>query len=150
MHNKAGYLKSEATLCCQIVTKLIQKQVPLGCVEEQATDTHDKISITVCHGMKSGWKELTPTMGFESAMRSRRESRKPWSSTIWALMSWSLATQTAAVFLTYGSSSFRHFLSGSHRYSVILSTRMQPMVRTARARIRGLGSSQSWRPTRLN
>ena len=82
-------------------------------------------------------------MGFESAMRSLRESRKPWSSTIWALMSCSLATQTAAVFLTYGSSSFRHFLSGSHRYSVILSTRMQPMVRTARARIRGLGSSQS-------
>lgn len=46
MHNKAGYLKSEATLCCQIVTKLIQKQVPLGCVEEQATDTHDNHSVS--------------------------------------------------------------------------------------------------------
>jgi hypothetical protein len=34
----------------------------------------------------------------------------------------------------------RHFLRGSQRYSVILSTRIQPMVRTARARIRGFGS----------
>lgn len=40
------------------------------------------------------------TMGFESAIRSLRESRKPWSSTICALMSCSLATHTAAVFLT--------------------------------------------------
>lgn len=83
------------------------------------------------------------TMGLESEMRSLRVSRKPWSSTNWALMSCSFATHTAAVFLTYGSSSFRHFLRGSHRYSVILSTRMQPIVRTAKARIRGLGSSQS-------
>lgn len=58
-------------------------------------------------------------------------------------MSYSLATQTAAVFLTYGSSSLRHLRNGSQRYSVILSTRMQPIVRTARARIRGLESSQS-------
>ncbi len=40
------------------------------------------------------------TMGLESAIRSLRESRKPWSSTIWALISCSLATHTAAVFLT--------------------------------------------------
>ena len=32
---------------------------------------------------------------------------------------------------------------GSQRYSVILSTRMQPMVRTASARISGLGSCES-------
>lgn len=59
-------------------------------------------------------------------------------------MSYSLATHTAAVFLTYGSSSLRHLRSGSQRYSVILSTRMQPIVRTASARIRGFESSQSW------
>ena len=34
--------------------------------------------------------------------------------------------------------------SGSHRYSVIRSTRMQPMVRTASARISGLGSLASF------
>lgn len=33
--------------------------------------------------------------------------------------------------------------SGSHKYSVILSTRMQPIVRTASARINGFESSQS-------
>lgn len=84
------------------------------------------------------------TMGLESEMRSFRVSKNPWSSTSWAFMSWSFATHTAAVFLTYGSSSFKHFRKGSHKYSAILSTRIQPMVRTARARIRGLGSSQSW------
>lgn len=105
----------------------------------------------LCH-MQETWLAQQPakkaslksrTIGLESEMRSLRVSRKPWSSTNWALISWSFATQTAAVFLTYGSSSFRHFLKGSQRYSVILSTRMQPMVRTARARMRGLGSSQS-------
>ena len=39
----------------------------------------------------------------------------------------------------------KHLRRGSHRYSVILSTRMHPMVLTARARIRGLESSQSCR-----
>lgn len=34
----------------------------------------------------------------------------------------------------------RHRCRGSQRYSVILSTRMQPMVLTASALIRGLGS----------
>ena len=85
------------------------------------------------------------TMGFESESRSRSMSRKPWSSTSWALMSCSLATDTAAVLRTYGSSSLRHLRSGSHRYSVILSTRIHPMVRTASARISGLLSSQSCR-----
>ena len=37
----------------------------------------------------------------------------------------------------------RQRCSGSHRYSVILSTRMQPMVRTASARMSGLGSCES-------
>lgn len=59
-------------------------------------------------------------------------------------MSYNLATQTAAVLRTYGSSSFKHLRSGSHKYSVILSTRMQPIVRTANARISGLESSQSY------
>lgn len=58
-------------------------------------------------------------------------------------MSYNLATHTAAVFLTYGSSSFKHLRKGSHKYSVILSTLMQPIVRTANALISGLGSSQS-------
>lgn len=58
-------------------------------------------------------------------------------------MSYSLATQTAAVFRTYGSSSRKHFRNGSHKYSVILSTRIHPIVRTARARINGFESSQS-------
>lgn len=90
------------------------------------------------------------TIGLESDRRSRRLSRKPWSSTSWALISCSFATHTAAVFLTYGSSSFRHFRRGSHRYSVILSTRMQPIVRTANERIKGFGSSQSFNtPTTL-
>ncbi len=46
------------------------------------------------------YKTLALTMGFESESRSLRASRKPWSSTSWALMSCSLATHTAAVFLT--------------------------------------------------
>jgi hypothetical protein len=46
---------------------------------------------------------------------------------------------------TYGSSSRSTLASGSHRYSVILSTRMHPMVRTASARISGLGSCESCR-----
>lgn len=58
-------------------------------------------------------------------------------------ISYSLATHTAAVLRTYGSSSFKHLRSGSHKYSVILSTRIQPMVRTANARMSGLESSQS-------
>lgn len=32
---------------------------------------------------------------------------------------------------------------GSHKYSVILSTRMHPIVRTAKARIKGFGSCES-------
>lgn len=59
-------------------------------------------------------------------------------------MSYNLATQTAAVFRTYGSSSRKHLRNGSHKYSVILSTRIQPMVRTAKARINGFESSQSY------
>lgn len=43
-----------------------------------------------------------------------------------------------------GILTFMHFLSGSHRYSVIFSTRIHPIVRTAKARINGFGSSQSW------
>ena len=86
---------------------------------------------------------LATTMGLESLKSSFNESKNPCSSTSWALMSNNLATETAAVFLTYGSSSFKHFLKGSHKYSVILSTRMQPIVRTAKALIKGLGSSQS-------
>lgn len=38
---------------------------------------------------------------------------------------------------------FRQRCKGSQRYSVILSTRMQPIVRTASARISGLGSWES-------
>mmetsp|Transcript_57095 Transcript_57095/g.180719 ORF Transcript_57095/g.180719 Transcript_57095/m.180719 type:complete len:232 (+) Transcript_57095:931-1626(+) len=86
---------------------------------------------------------LATTIGLESPRRSCRVTRKPRSSTSSGLMSWSFATQMAAVFFTYGSSSLRHFSRGSQRYSVILSTRMQPMVRTARARISGLGSWES-------
>lgn len=70
-----------------------------------------------------------------------RKKRK--TNTIDDEMSYNFATQTAAVLRTYGSSSFRHLRNGSHRYSVILSTRMQPMVRTAKARINGFESSQS-------
>ena len=108
-----------------------------------------------------------------------RVSRKPLSSTSSALMSCSLATQTAAVLRTYGSSScrrgrlrlfwhmllqkhlsvssrsgkrmqfqcqttFRHLCKGSQRYSVILSTLMQPIVRTAKALIKGFGSCVSY------
>ena len=43
---------------------------------------------------------------------------------------------------TYGSSSVSVRCSGSHRYSVIFSTRMHP-VRAA-ARIKGLGSAESF------
>lgn len=42
---------------------------------------------------------------------------------------------------------FKVRCKGSHRYSVILSTRMHPMVRTANARIRGLGSWESCKAT---
>ena len=74
---------------------------------------------------------------------TRSASRNPRSSTSSALMSYSFATHTAAVLRTYGSSSRRQRCSGSQRYSVILSTRMQPMVRTANARMSGLGSCES-------
>ena len=87
---------------------------------------------------------LATTIGLESEMRSRSKSRKPCSSTSCEFISNNLATHTAAVFLTYGSSSFKHLRNGSQRYSVILSTRMQPMVRTAKALIKGFGSSQSF------
>ena len=44
-----------------------------------------------------------------------------------------------------GRQTLRQILSGSQRYSVILSTLIHPIVRTARALIRGFGSSQSYR-----
>mmetsp|Transcript_15297 Transcript_15297/g.49943 ORF Transcript_15297/g.49943 Transcript_15297/m.49943 type:complete len:257 (-) Transcript_15297:356-1126(-) len=86
---------------------------------------------------------LETTIGLESPSRSYTISRKPWSSTSSPLMSYSLATHTAAVLRTYGSSSFRHLRSGSHRYSTILSTRMHPIVRTASARMSGFWSCVS-------
>mmetsp|Transcript_32481 Transcript_32481/g.85523 ORF Transcript_32481/g.85523 Transcript_32481/m.85523 type:complete len:255 (-) Transcript_32481:304-1068(-) len=87
---------------------------------------------------------LATTDGFESQIKSRRMSRKPRSSTISELMSYSLVTQMAAVLRTYGLSSRRQRCSGSQRYSVMRSTRMQPIVRTARARMSGLGSLASF------
>ena len=39
---------------------------------------------------------------------------------------------------------FKHFRRGSHKYSVIFSTLIHPIVRTARALIKGFGSSQSY------
>mmetsp|Transcript_674 Transcript_674/g.1636 ORF Transcript_674/g.1636 Transcript_674/m.1636 type:complete len:230 (-) Transcript_674:410-1099(-) len=83
------------------------------------------------------------TVGFESEIISTKASRKPWSLTISGLMSCSLHTQIAAVFRTYGSSSLSAFDSGLAKYSVICSTRMHPMVRTASARISGFGSEAS-------
>mmetsp|Transcript_72526 Transcript_72526/g.161159 ORF Transcript_72526/g.161159 Transcript_72526/m.161159 type:complete len:257 (+) Transcript_72526:2049-2819(+) len=83
------------------------------------------------------------TIGLESPSKSYTMSRNPWSSTSSPLMSYNFATHTAAVLRTYGSSSFRHFRRGSHKYSTILSTRMQPIVRTASARMSGLGSCVS-------
>lgn len=43
------------------------------------------------------------TVGLGSQIRSLKICRKPWSSTRSALMSYSLATHTAAVLRTYGS-----------------------------------------------
>mmetsp|Transcript_37360 Transcript_37360/g.93847 ORF Transcript_37360/g.93847 Transcript_37360/m.93847 type:complete len:255 (-) Transcript_37360:404-1168(-) len=86
---------------------------------------------------------LATTMGLESDRRSLSVSRKPWSRTSSALMSYSLATHTAAVLRTYGSGSLRLLCRGWHRYSVILFTRMHPMVRTASARMSGLGLDAS-------
>jgi len=48
---------------------------------------------------------LATTIGLLSDIKSFKASRKPLSSTNSAFMSKSLATQIAAVFLTYGSSS---------------------------------------------
>lgn len=122
----------------------VQKYKPILIYQSEESPGHrehqrHRQSLTTKVKIKRG-----PTIGLESEIRSFSVSRKPWSSTSWALMSCSLATHTAAVLRTYGSSSFRHLRSGSQRYSVILSTRMQPIVRTARALISGLGSSQSW------
>lgn len=111
------------------------------------------------------------TIGLLSDIKSFSPSRNPLSSTSSAFISKSLATQIAAVLRTYGSSSceeekgrelillysktfkhicliinistLRHLWRGSHKYSVILSTRMQPIVLTARARIKGFGSCES-------
>merc|ERR1719320_230737 len=58
-------------------------------------------------------------MGLESDSRSFKASRKPCSSTRVLLISNNFATHIAAVLRTYGSSSFKHFLNGSQRYSVI-------------------------------
>ena len=82
---------------------------------------------------------LATTIGLASASSSRSWSTNPRSSTSSGLMSCSFATQIAAVFRTYGSSSVSVRCSGSHRYSVIFSTRMHPIVRTARARIGRIG-----------
>ena len=82
---------------------------------------------------------LATTIGLASASSSRSWSTNPRSSTSSGLMSCSFATQIAAVFRTYGSSSVSVRCSGSHRYSVIFSTRMHPIVRTARARIKRIG-----------
>mmetsp|Transcript_12710 Transcript_12710/g.53248 ORF Transcript_12710/g.53248 Transcript_12710/m.53248 type:complete len:236 (-) Transcript_12710:278-985(-) len=87
---------------------------------------------------------LATTIGLASASSSRSWSTNPRSSTSSGLMSCSFATQIAAVFRTYGSSSVSVRCSGSHRYSVIFSTRMHPIVRTARARIKGFGSAESF------
>ena len=84
------------------------------------------------------------TIGLLSARSSLSWSMKPRSSTRVGFMSCSFATHIAAVFRTYGSSSTRVRCNGSHRYSVIFSTRMHPMVRTARARISGFGSALSF------
>mmetsp|Transcript_17807 Transcript_17807/g.44098 ORF Transcript_17807/g.44098 Transcript_17807/m.44098 type:complete len:231 (-) Transcript_17807:324-1016(-) len=86
---------------------------------------------------------LATTMGLLSARSSRSWSMKPRSSTSSGLMSKSFATQMAAVFRTYGSSSASVRCRGSQRYSVILLTRIQPIVRTASARINGFGSCVS-------
>mmetsp|Transcript_24987 Transcript_24987/g.77151 ORF Transcript_24987/g.77151 Transcript_24987/m.77151 type:complete len:259 (+) Transcript_24987:3237-4013(+) len=84
------------------------------------------------------------TVGFGSATMSRNVSTKPRSTTSSGCMSYSFATHIAAVFRTYGSSSFKAPISGSHRYSVILSTRMQPIVRIAKALTSGFGSTASF------
>mmetsp|Transcript_16996 Transcript_16996/g.27618 ORF Transcript_16996/g.27618 Transcript_16996/m.27618 type:complete len:251 (-) Transcript_16996:397-1149(-) len=87
---------------------------------------------------------LATTVGFASHSRSRSTSRNPRSRTRVGARSKSLATHTAAVLRTYGSSSRRARLSGSQRYSVIFSTRTQPIVRTASARTSGFGSDASF------
>mmetsp|Transcript_30978 Transcript_30978/g.34662 ORF Transcript_30978/g.34662 Transcript_30978/m.34662 type:complete len:207 (+) Transcript_30978:1428-2048(+) len=86
---------------------------------------------------------LATTLGFESLMRSCNVSRKPRSATNSGAISYNLATQTAAVLRTYGSSSRNARFNGSHKYSVIRSTLIQPIVRTANARINGLASAES-------
>lgn len=87
---------------------------------------------------------LATTVGLASESRSRTPSMKPCCFTMEGEMSYSLATHRAAVLRTYGSSSPSAFFSGGARYSVILSTRMQPIVRMARARMSGLGCSLSF------
>mmetsp|Transcript_10054 Transcript_10054/g.33220 ORF Transcript_10054/g.33220 Transcript_10054/m.33220 type:complete len:202 (-) Transcript_10054:442-1047(-) len=87
---------------------------------------------------------LATTVGLASETSSRKSCTKPRSKTSSGEMSYSLATHTAAVLRTYGSSSFKHLSRGSIKYSVIFSTRMQPMVRIASARTSGLGSQASF------
>lgn len=86
---------------------------------------------------------LATTVGLASLSRSRRLSRKPCCFTVGGEMSYSLATASAAVLRTYGSSSPSAFFSGGVKYSTIFSTRMQPMVRMASARMSGDGCSLS-------
>mmetsp|Transcript_21328 Transcript_21328/g.60049 ORF Transcript_21328/g.60049 Transcript_21328/m.60049 type:complete len:232 (-) Transcript_21328:244-939(-) len=102
-----------------------------GCAAMESISASDATALATTIGLAS------PTMSFSTSMNPR-------SSTNSGEMSKSLATQIAAVLRTYGSSSFSARAKGSQRYSVILSTRMQPMVRTASARISGDGSEASF------
>mmetsp|Transcript_58673 Transcript_58673/g.122596 ORF Transcript_58673/g.122596 Transcript_58673/m.122596 type:complete len:333 (+) Transcript_58673:584-1582(+) len=86
---------------------------------------------------------LATTVGLESPSRPRSSSRNPCSLTRSGLMSKSFVTHVAAVLRTYGSSSLSALRRGLARYSVIWSTRMHPIVRTARARMSGFGSDAS-------
>jgi hypothetical protein len=84
------------------------------------------------------------TIGFPSPTKSLNISTKPHSTHSSGFSSNALATHSAAVFRTYGLSSFRHRFRGSPRYVKIFSAFKVDMVRMAKARTSGLKSAVSY------
>jgi hypothetical protein len=81
------------------------------------------------------------TIPFPSSNMSDNFVSKPSYSILPGLISKTFETQSAAVFLTYASSSFIASYKGPVKYSSICSIPMQPIVLTARLLISGLTRS---------
>ena len=86
---------------------------------------------------------LLTTVGFSSLSIMFKRSIKSLASTIARSWSYNLATVKAAVLRTYGSESFKSFLSGPTVASTNWRTWIYEIVRSASARVNGFESFKS-------